>query len=214
MSAQKKENINVTVRVLPVEEINKDIVERKVSSAAFATLIRQLLLNWRQGTVGSKGRSEVNLSNKKPWKQKGTGRARAGTARSPLWRGGGVIFGPQPRTRTLKVPRALKRGVLGSLLWEALDNGNLISLNWNIEGLLPKTSFAYQALKNADLHNDKILLLLPVEDTLHYASFANIPSVKVALFDEINAYDLAMADKWVVLEKDLDAFKETVAKWI
>ena len=64
--------------------------------------IRSLLQNWRQGTVACKGRSDVGYSNKKPWKQKGTGRARAGSARSPLWRGGGVIFGPQPRTRVLK----------------------------------------------------------------------------------------------------------------
>ena len=62
-----------------------------------------MLQNWRQGTVACKGRSDVAFSNKKPWKQKGTGRARAGSARSPLWRKGGVIFGPQPRTRTLTI---------------------------------------------------------------------------------------------------------------
>ena len=65
--------------------------------------------NWRQGTVACKGRSDVAFSNKKPWKQKGTGRARAGSARSPLWRGGGVIFGPQPRTRMLKVAKQVKK---------------------------------------------------------------------------------------------------------
>lgn len=74
----------------------------------YALWVRVLMQNWRQGTVGCKGRSDVARSGKKPWKQKGTGRARAGTARSPLWRGGGVIFGPQMRTRTLKINKKIK----------------------------------------------------------------------------------------------------------
>ena len=81
------------------------------SSVGFSIWVRALLQNWRQGTVGSKDRSEVSFSNKKPWKQKGTGRARAGSARSPLWRGGGVVFGPQPRTRVLKTGKQVKRNV-------------------------------------------------------------------------------------------------------
>ena len=68
---------------------------KKYRPVAMAIYVRALLQNWRQGTVACKGRSDVSYSNKKPWKQKGTGRARAGSARSPLWRGGGVIFGPQ-----------------------------------------------------------------------------------------------------------------------
>jgi large subunit ribosomal protein L4 len=74
----------------------------------FATWVRTLMQNWRQGTVGVKGRSDVARSNKKPWKQKGTGRARAGSARSPLWRGGGVTFGPQLRSRKLSVSKKTK----------------------------------------------------------------------------------------------------------
>ena len=77
--------------------------------------LRALLQNWRQGTVACKGRSDVAYSNKKPWKQKGTGRARAGSARSPLWRGGGVIFGPQATSRTLRVPQSLRKNVLNAL---------------------------------------------------------------------------------------------------
>ncbi len=201
------------VQVMPVD-IKNDVPERKVSSTAFSTVVRQLLLNWRQGTVGCKTRAEVSLSGKKPWKQKGTGRARAGTARSPLWRGGGIVFGPQPRTRTLKVPKSLRRGVLNSLLCEALEMGNILALNWVLDSKIPKTASAFGALKEAGLHNQNILLLLPVEDSLHYASFANIPTVNVKFFDEVNAYDLALADKWVVLTKDMEAFKEMVAKWI
>jgi ribosomal protein L4 len=79
-----------------------EIADVSVSTSHY---VRALLQNWRQGTVWSRGRSDVSFSNKKPWKQKGTGRARAGSPKSPLWRGGGVIFGPQERSRLLKINR-------------------------------------------------------------------------------------------------------------
>src|SRR5580700_6612328 len=79
------------------------------ASKETSNYIRSLLQGWRQGTVWSRGRSDVSFSNKKPWKQKGTGRARAGSPRSPLWRGGGVIFGPQERTRCLKINRKIRQ---------------------------------------------------------------------------------------------------------
>ena len=108
MSTQKvkktKKSASTTVQQVSLQDLNLDASQKKVATVAFSTWIRSLLQNWRQGTVGCKGRSDVNRSNKKPWKQKGTGRARAGSARSPLWRGGGVIFGPQPRVRTLTLP--------------------------------------------------------------------------------------------------------------
>ena len=97
-----------------------------------AVYVRSLLQNWRQGTVACKGRSDVAYSNKKPWKQKGTGRARAGSARSPLWRGGGVIFGPQPRTRVLKAGKQVKKIMFSTqFLFNFLEQGKVVSLNWD-----------------------------------------------------------------------------------
>src|SRR5436190_23926872 len=108
--------------------------------------------NWRQGTVGCKGRSEINRTNKKPWKQKGTGRARAGSARSPLWRGGGVIFGPQPRVRTLRTSKKLRQGIFNRIVCEYLEQGKVRMLPWEFNGSVPKTSYAYNLLKDAQLH--------------------------------------------------------------
>jgi large subunit ribosomal protein L4 len=216
MSAQKKTRettINNDIAHILSENDIAGVVHRKVSPIAFSTWIRQLMQNWRQGTVASKGRADVSFSNKKPWKQKGTGRARAGSARSPLWRGGGVSFGPQPRVRTLKVSKKLCQGVLNNLLWHALDQGGIISLDWSLQGDQPKTSVAHEALKRAQLLDKKIMVLLPIEDRLHFASFTNIPRVQVLSFDEVNAYDLALADRWVVLKKDLEAFKQVVSRW-
>lgn len=184
-----------------------------VNSVEYSIWIRALLQNWRQGTVGVKGRSDVALTNKKPFKQKGTGRARAGSARSPLWRGGGVIFGPQPRVRKLSVPKGLKKRVLNQLLGDLLKDQKVLLLDWNVVDQSPKTSFAYQALKNAGFENKKVTLFVSTEDEIAKASFINIPSVNLVLFDEVNAYDLSNKDVVLVLKKDLENFKDMVSKW-
>lgn len=180
----------------------------------FATYVRTLLQNWRQGTVSCKGRSEVSFSNKKPWKQKGTGRARAGSPRSPLWRKGGVSHGPEPRTRTLQVNRKVKHFVLRDLVSQYANQGKVSALNWSLEQQTPKTSLAFNALKQAGLHKTTVNLFLPVEDTVTFASFANIPNVRILFFDQANAFDLAQGDHWVFLNKDFDHFKKMVSQWI
>ena len=107
----KESGVSSVIQTLSASDLNIEGARKEISPVAMAVYVRSLLQNWRQGTVACKGRSDVAYSNKKPWKQKGTGRARAGSARSPLWRGGGVIFGPQPRTRVLKAGKQLKRSV-------------------------------------------------------------------------------------------------------
>ncbi len=184
-----------------------------VAPESFAVTVRGLLLNWRQGTVACKGRSQVSGSNKKPWKQKGTGRARCGDAKSPLWRGGGVIFGPQKRTRTLKVSKKTKRSVYQSMLFDAFNRGIIVQMDWKIEGNEPKTKQAYTALKSAGLHGERVNVFVQAHDALTISSFANIPSVRLVLFDAANVYELADAAYWVILKKDKDLFQEMVARW-
>lgn len=203
-----------TSQILGLADLNLDASQKKVATVAFSTWIRSLMQNWRQGTVACKGRSDVNKTNKKPWKQKGTGRARAGSARSPLWRGGGVIFGPQPRVRALTVPSKAKKNVLNALLFNFVEQGRLSCLDWILEGERPRTANAYSALKNAGLHDKKVAVFLPTDDILTYASFVNIPTVKILFFDQANAFDLADSDHLVVLKKDLEQFKEMASRWI
>ncbi len=179
---------------------------------SFAIWVRALLQNWRQGTVGCKTRGEVSFSNKKPWKQKGTGRARAGSARSPLWRKGGILFGPQPRVRTLKVNKQNKAQVLTACFAEYADAGNLYSLQWSLQQEKPSTAEAHTIFKNTGLINKKIVLFLQREDFAHWASLNNLPYVNVMSFDDINAYDLVLGKCIVVLSKDLDLFKNMVAQ--
>lgn len=180
----------------------------------YAQCVRVLLQNWRQGTVAAKGRSDVSFSNKKPWKQKGTGRARAGSRRSPLWRKGGVTFGPQPRTRQLTVTKDIKRKVCQDLLWKFLDNNSVMALNWTPLENAPKTSHAYNALKEAGMHTKNIILFVAPADRNTHASFANIPNVRMLLFDQWNPYDISNGDVWMFLDRDMDSFKEMVSTWI
>lgn len=200
--------------IISLNDMGLDVLQRKTLTVGFAQWIRSLMQNWRQGTVACKGRSDVAHSNKKPWKQKGTGRARAGSARSPLWRGGGVTFGPQARVRKLDVPKKVKQGVLNTLLFKYMEEGRIRSLDWTMEGDIPKTTKAFAALRQAGLHDQKITLFLPIGDMLGYASFANIPTVRILFFDQANAFDLANSTYWVVCTKDRDHFKEMVSQWV
>lgn len=201
------------IQILSAQDLELNEENRfKSSSEEFSQYIRALMLNWRQGTVSVKGRSDVSFSNKKPWKQKGTGRARAGSARSPLWRSGGVTFGPQPRTRTLAVTKQMRRNVGNTLLWDRLDNNKIMVLDWEPQDT-PKTSHASQALHSAGVQGKNIIFFVSPHDRFTHASFANIPWVRMLLYDQWNAYDVSHGDLWMVLKKDLDSFKQLVNSW-
>ena len=186
----------------------------KAAPATFSTWVRVLANNWRQGTVASKGRADVAYTNRKPWKQKGTGRARAGSARSPLWRGGGAVFGPQARIRTVKMPKQMKRKVLLSLLANNLDHKNIICADWELSSEQPKTAQAQELVNTPGLTNKKIVLFVAPYDFHSALSFANIPNVRPLSFDQANAYDLANSDCWLFLKKDFDQFKGMVSQWL
>lgn len=191
-----------------------DGVRHVVRPKSFSVAIRVLLQNWRQGTVGCKDRSEVAYTNKKPWKQKGTGRARAGTRRSPLWRGGGVTFGPQARVRTLSIPRKVRQRIFNALLWERIEAERIVAIEWNAKQVIPKTSVASDLLKQAGLANKKVTLFVSVDNYVVQSSFANLPNIQMLFFDQPNVYALAHSDYWVILKQDHEAFKEMVNSWI
>lgn len=210
---EKQTNIakNVSLQDLDLD----DSAKVRVSERGFSMVVRALLQNWRQGTVACKERCDViSRSNKKPWKQKGTGRARAGSPRSPLWRGGGVTFGPHARVRNLSVPVQLKRNVCNNLFFDFISKEKVICLNWELEGEKPQTGAVYSALKSAMLAGKKLVIFLPIDDVLMQASCINIPGIRLLSFDQSNAYVLADSDCWVFFQKDFDRFKEMVSQWI
>lgn len=200
---------------ISLAEIGIDVSSfKEVTSDEFARNVRSLMQGSRQGTVGCKDRSEVNKTNKKPWRQKGTGRARAGSARSPLWRGGGVVFGPQPRVRRLKVNSELKSKALLSAVINKINNNLVYSIDFSLNDDKPKTKLAYAALKNAGIDNDKLILIVRPDDFLTQYSFFNLKNVSLVSFDSVNLVDLSSHSKVVVLKNDINEFKRMVEKWI
>ena len=190
-----------------------DVVRREESVKTFARAIRALLQNWRQGTVGCKSRGEVAFSNKKPWRQKGTGRARASSKRSPIWRKGGVTFGPQPRVRNLAINQKQKKLVFNNLFFSKMDKGSVGCLDFKFDKNKPSAKTACNVLNRIGLSDKKVLMFLPFGDESSLLSFRNLPNVHVLSFDEPNAFDLSNADCWMFFKKDLESFKEMIAKW-
>ncbi len=211
--AQTKVATVENVTVLTSEAIGLALQKKRASLKEFAVWIRALLQNWRQGTVGCKGRSDVARSNKKPWKQKGTGRARAGTARSPLWRGGGVTFGPQARVRSLNVPKQQRKRVLSTLVADFVKNSKLVSVDWILDTERPKVLAAHSMLKASGLHDKKVMVLVKKDDLAIHQSFTNIPNVRLSYFDQMNAFSIASSDYILIFKKDLSDFKQVVEQW-
>ena len=123
-----------------------DVEKNIVNSVGFSIWVRALLQNWRQGTVGVKVVPKLVSQIKNHGSKKVPVRARAGSARSPLWRGGGVIFGPQPRTRTLKISKKLKKGIMNTLFWQYLEADKIHLIDWtNYErqNLLPSKRISF-----------------------------------------------------------------------
>ena len=182
-------------------------------SKAYSCIIRALRQNWRQGTVGCKTRADLAFSNRKPWKQKGTGRARAGSLRSPLWRKGAVLFGPQPRVRELAINKKQNRTVLNEIFADFVKKNNVYGLDFSLQDEKPSTKSAFNVLQNLNLNTKKVVLFLSFNDELLLASFRNLPNVNILCFDQPNAYDISNAQCWVFLKKDVELFKNMVSSW-
>jgi len=155
------------------------------------------------------GRSEVRGGGRKPWRQKGTGRARAGTIRSPLWRGGGIVFGPKPRDYSKKLPKKVKRLALCSALSSKVNENNLIVVD-RISFEKPKTKEMVKLLETLKV-NKKALLVLENNDTNALMSARNIAGVLTARAEALNVVDLLKHD-FVVFSKAAVMKTEEVLK--
>ncbi|SRR5579883_2304601 len=181
--------------------------EETASHVVHRALVRQMT-NARQGTASTKTRSEVRGGGRKPWRQKGTGRARAGSIRSPLWRGGGVIFGPKPREYNLKMNRKERRLALRTAFVSRLDD--LIIVEEFSEQLSrPKTKELVEALTRWGSEPEQKTLLILLERTENiYLSARNVENLKLIAADQLNVYDLLHADKIVVTASALEKIQE------
>jgi large subunit ribosomal protein L4 len=179
-------------------QLDDSVFNREVSDGSIYHAIRNELANLRVGTASTKTRSEVAGSHKKPWKQKGTGRARAGRKQSPVWVGGGISHGPQPRSYRYSLPRKIKRLAMKSLL--SLKNKN--------DSLIVLEDLALENGKTKDLHaiitsivpSERTVLIIRDDDAMVKRAGRNIPWLSLLSYNRLRAHDLFYAKRLIVLE--------------
>jgi large subunit ribosomal protein L4 len=187
-----------------------DVFEIDPNEAALKQYIHVYQTNQRRGTVKTKTRSEVSGGGRKPWRQKGTGRARHGSTRSPIWIGGGIAHGPQPRKFALSVPKKIAKLALRSALSLKAKEGKIKLL----EGLsfeVPKASAAAKLLGKLKL-GKRILVVIPGQDENLYRSFRNLEGVEVRATQNLNAYDVVLARDLVLLRGSIGKIEERLGK--
>jgi large subunit ribosomal protein L4 len=197
---------------LPVVSQQNEVVgEMALPAAVFAQPVRRHLLyevvrmqqaNRRAGTAATKTRAMVRGGGKKPWRQKGTGRARAGSTRSPIWRGGAVIFGPQPRDYSYRLPASARKAALCSALAAKAREGKLIVVD-KIALEAPKTKFLVKVM--AGLNVESAVILIPGRDDSLERAARNLPLVKVLRTEGANVYDLLRHDRLIITQPAVDA---------
>ena len=197
LSSTKNQDINISENAFS-KDFNEALVHQAVVS---------FLAGSRQGTSKQKTRSEVRGGGKKPYRQKGTGRARAGTIRSPLWRGGGIAFAATPRDYSKKINKKMYRAAIRSIFSELLRQGRLVAIEKPVLEK-PNTKEIANFLKEFSL--SKVLIITDELDVNLYLSARNIPNVDIITVREINPVNLLKAQKVAVTA---DAFKK-IEEWI
>lgn len=173
--------------------------------------VRHYLASGRAGTHKTKNRIEVSGGGKKPWKQKGTGRARVGSTRSPLWRKGGVVFGPQPRDYSYALPRKARRRALASALSDKLREGKLLVLDaWSLDA--PKTKTLHGILRKDMKLEGKVLVLFDGESTNTELAARNIPSVDAMRALQAHAYHVLDHDVVVISRAAAEELGEVLTR--
>lgn len=164
----------------------------------------------RQGTHSTKTRGEVRGGGAKPWRQKGTGRARQGSRRAPQWTGGGVVFGPTPRDYAQRTPKKMVAAALRGVLSDRARDGRVHVIDTFVKGDKPSTKAALQALES--VAGKRVLVVLNRDEEITWLSLRNVASVHLIAPDQLNAYDVVVADDVVFSTAALDAFVAGPAK--
>jgi large subunit ribosomal protein L4 len=186
-------------------DLPDDVFGVQVNVPVMHRVVRAQLAAARAGTHSTKTRSEVRGGGRKPWRQKGTGRARQGSIRAPQWTGGGVVFGPKPRDHELRVNKKEKALALRSALTDRRSGGNLKVLD-GLDFDAPKTAEAVALLQALDLAERELLLVVDGLEEAAIKSFRNVPSVHLLTFDQLNTYDVLRSDVVVFTRDSLEAF--------
>jgi large subunit ribosomal protein L4 len=204
----KMDMIDIKGNVVGSVDLSEHIFGIEPNEAVVHEVVVAQLANKRQGTKGSKTRSEVSGGGKKPWRQKGTGRARAGTSRSPLWKGGGVIFAPKSRDYSMKINRKVRNLAMRSVFSAKVADQELRVVD-ALTLDAPKTREMVSVLKA--INAPKALIVTPDKNDDVIRSAGNIPKVATATVSELNVYDMLKYDVLVLTKDALDKIEEVYA---
>jgi len=200
--------LDVKGNVVGDVELSEAIFGIEPNEPVVHEVVVALLANRRQGTRSAKTRSEVRGGGRKPWRQKGTGRARAGTIRSPLWKGGGVIFAPKSRDFSKKVNKKVRNLAMKSVFSAKAQDQELRVLD-SIAFEAPKTKEMVAVLNNININ--KALIVLPENDANVIRSANNIPDVATTTVQELNVYDMLKYDYLIMTKAALEKIEEVYA---
>ena len=200
---------DINGKVIGDIELKDEIFNAEINKDAMYLAVESYLANQRQGTQSTKTRSEVSGGGVKPWRQKGTGRARQGSIRAPQWIHGGIALGPKPRTYTIRLNKKVKRTALKSALSSKVSESNIIVLD-KLELSEIKTKNMAEILKNFNLETNALLVLGDKNENV-VRSAKNIPNVKTAYVNTINVYDIVKYNKFIVTADAVHKIEEVYA---
>ena len=191
-------------------DIAADVMAYKVNQATVHQVVVAYLNGLRQGTASTKTRGEVSGGGAKPWRQKGTGRARAGSNRSPIWRHGGITHGPQPRDFATKVPKKMKYAALKGALAEKMRDGQVKVVD-NLPWKTPSTKAAVELLAAVGAEGKVLAVMMDERDEV-VKSFRNLPQVEIVSAGQLTTYDVLNCDDIVTTREIFDIMvKERLA---
>ena len=200
----------ITIKDISNKEVGKmtlpeEIFGIKEKSPLMHGAVRNFLANQRQGTHSTKTKGLVSGGGRKPWKQKGTGRARCGSSRSPIWRGGGTIFGPMPSDYSYSIPKKARWAALYAALSAKIESGSVIIID-SFALSTPKTASMSKALTGLGV-SGSALVVMNERDNNVILSTRNIPGVKAMIYTDLHAYDVLCPDKVVITRAAIEALK-------
>ncbi|MCD6583431.1 MAG: 50S ribosomal protein L4 [Candidatus Omnitrophica bacterium] len=193
--------------------LDEKVFDGKVNITLIHQAVVTYLANKRKGTASTKTKGEVRGGGTKPWRQKGTGRARVGSIRSPLWRGGGIVFGPKPRGYTKKLPKKMKIGALKSVLNAKLKDKEIIVVDSiNLENY--KTKSLLSILRKLKVNSQRVKLVVPIiEKNLKLAS-RNLKMINTETSNNLNAYTALDCKKIIFTKQALENIQERIKKFL
>lgn len=205
----KLDIMNVSGQKVDEIELNENVFGAEINEHILYEAVKNYLANQRQGTQSAKTRSEVRGGGRKPWKQKGTGRARAGSTRQPNWVGGGVVFAPKPRDYSYKIPKKMKRAAMKSVLTSKVALNELIILD-ELMLEVPKTKEMISILANLKAGSKPIIITEDMNANIIKSS-ANIQGVQTTYVGRMNIYEILNSNSCIITKEAAKKIEEVYA---